>query len=206
MEEPLWRSHFRASPPSAQEGRLIPLTTTTLAVSEIRANAQPVTSSTISTRGPSKLPRIVYFSSVTENTKHLVDRLPFQAERIPLRRNDPFLRVTEPYVLFVPSYGGGEEDSAVPKQVIKFLNERSNRELCLGVVAAGNMNFGEHYCIAGKIIEEKLSVPLFYRFELRGMPGDVERIEEGLQEVFDRRAAGKLQTAGERSKLQLLGA
>ena len=152
----------------------------------------------------SKRPKIVYFSSVTENTKHLVDRLPFDAKRIPLRRSDPFLHVTEPYVLFVPSYGGGEENSAVPKQVVKFLNDRRNRELCLGVVAAGNMNFGEHYCIAGKIIGEKLSVPLFYRFELRGMPGDIERIEEGLREVFARYAAGKLQTAGDQPRAQSL--
>jgi len=145
----------------------------------------------------SSVPRIVYFSSVTENTKHLVDELPFEAHRIPLRRGDSFLHVTKPYVLFVPSYGGGEEDSAVPKQVIKFLNDPQNRSLCLGVVAAGNMNFGSHYCIAGRIIEHKLGVPVFYRFELRGMPGDRERIQEGLQEVFTRYAEGRLQTAGE---------
>jgi len=145
----------------------------------------------------SSVPKIVYFSSVTENTKHLVDELPFEAERIPLKRSDPFLKVDQPYVLFVPSYGGGSEGSAVPKQVIKFLNDPQNRDLCLGVVAAGNMNFGAHYCIAGRIIEHKLGVPVFYRFELRGMPGDRERIEEGLLEVFERYADGRLQTAGE---------
>jgi len=150
------------------------------------------------------MPRIVYFSSVTENTKHLVDELPFEASRIPLRRGDSFLHVTEPYVLFVPSYGGGEEDSAVPKQVIKFLNDAQNRALCLGVVAAGNINFGSHYCIAGRIIEHKLGVPVFYRFELRGMPGDRERIEEGLLEVFERYAEGRLQTSGELAALRTL--
>lgn len=151
-----------------------------------------------------KQPKLVYFSSVTENTKHLVDRLPFAAQRIPLRRNDPFLHVAEPYVLFVPSYGGGEEDSAVPKQVIKFLNDPQNRSLCLGVIAAGNMNFGAHYCIAGRIIEQKLGVPTFYRFELRGMPGDLERIQEGLLEVFERYADGRLKTAGELTGSQTL--
>lgn len=159
-------------------------------------------SSTSSSQPRSSQPRIVYFSSVTENTKHLVDKLPFEAQRIPLRRTEEPLWVAEPYVLFVPSYGGGAENTAVPKQVIKFLNEKENRDLCLGVIAAGNMNFGAHYCIAGRIIQEKLTVPLFFRFELRGMPGDLERIEEGLREVFDRYAAGKLQTAGELSRLR----
>lgn len=141
-------------------------------------------------------PQIIYFSSVTENTKHLVDALPYDSQRIPLRRTDPEVHADAPYLLFVPSYGGGEDDSAVPKQVIKFLNEKANRDLCLGIVAAGNMNFGAHYCIAGRIIEQKLGVPTFYRFELRGMPGDAERIEEGVQEVFDRYNAGTLKTSG----------
>lgn len=146
-------------------------------------------------------PSIVYFSSVTENTKHLVDKLPYNSYRIPLRRSEPDLFVTEPYILFVPSYGGGAESSAVPKQVIKFLNVKSNRDLCLGVVAAGNTNFGEHYCIAGRIIENKLRVPVFYKFELRGMPGDAERIAEGIQEVFDRYNAGEIVTHGELANL-----
>lgn len=160
----------------------------------------PATSSTISTAISSRRlnrPNIVYFSSVTENTKHLVDALPFPAQRIPLRRNETPLQVVQPYVLFVPSYGGGADNSAVPKQVIKFLNEKSNRDLCLGVIAAGNMNFGKHYCIAGKIICAKLNVPMFYRFELRGMPGDLERIEEGMIEIFDRYAEGRLHRSGE---------
>lgn len=163
----------------------------------IGESAQPAISSTKSTAPRAAEPRIVYFSSVTENTKHLVDQLPFEAQRIPLRRNDPSPSIEHPYVLFVPSYGGGEEDSAVPKQVIRFLNDPHNRSLCLGVVAAGNMNFGSHYCIAGKIISSKLNVPLFYRFELRGMPGDSERIEEGLREVFENYSRGELRTVGE---------
>ncbi len=163
----------------------------------IGETVQPATNSTSSTAPGTSEPRIVYFSSVTENTKHLVDQLPFEAQRIPLRRNDPSPKIEHPYVLFVPSYGGGEEDSAVPKQVIRFLNERSNRALCIGVVAAGNMNFGAHYCIAGRIISSKLKVPLFYRFELRGLPGDRERIEEGLREVFERFDRSELLTAGQ---------
>lgn len=102
----------------------------------------------------------------------------------------------------VPSYGGGEDRSAVPKQVIKFLNVESNRNLCIGIIAAGNMNFGKHYCIAGKIISSKLQVPVFYQFELRGMPGDSERIEEGIREVFKKHAKGEILTVLEISRLR----
>lgn len=144
---------------------------------------------------------LVYFSSTTENTKHLVEQLPFDSVRIPISRLDPLPLATEPYVLFVPSYGGGDGirklSTAVPRQVVNFLNVKQNRDLCLGIIASGNINFGSHYCIAGELLSSKLQVPLFYTFELRGMPGDLERITEGLVEVFERRSRGLLFTSGE---------
>lgn len=147
-------------------------------------------------------PSIVYFSSVTENTKHLVDSLSMDAKRIPLRPRDPQITIGGPYVLVVPSYGGGQDSSAVPKQVIKFLNEKANRDLCLGVIAAGNTNFGKHYCIAGRIISSKLQVPVFYKFEIRGMPGDAERIAEGIREVFENYDSGNILTSGQNLQLR----
>lgn len=144
---------------------------------------------------------LVYFSSSTENTKHLVDQLPLDSVRIPISRLEAAPLATEPYVLFVPSYGGGEGirklSTSVPRQVVNFLNVKQNRDLCLGIIASGNMNFGSHYCIAGEVLSSKLQVPLFYTFELGGMPGDLERIAEGLAEVFERRRSGSLATSGE---------
>ena len=87
--------------------------------------------------------KIVYFSSVTNNTARFVKKLGMEAERIPLRRTDPDLIVDDEYVLIVPTYGGGNNRGAVPKQVIKFLNNEHNRSLIRGVVSAGNTNFGE---------------------------------------------------------------
>lgn len=128
-----------------------------------------------------QLPRVVYFSSTTETTKRFVEKLGFPAERIPLRAQEPFLHVTYPYALIVPTYGGGVEGGAVPKQVIKFLNDEENRRYCYGVIAAGNTNFGTGYCLAGRIISAKLSVPLLYTFELLGLPQDVEAVRTGLE-------------------------
>lgn len=123
---------------------------------------------------------LVYFSSVSGNTKRFIDKLGRPAARIPLyAREEPFV-ATEPYVLLVPTYGGGPETRAVPKQVIKFLNVESNRALLRGVMAAGNTNFGEGYGIAGDIIARKCQVPFLYRFELFGTPDDVTAVREGL--------------------------
>lgn len=129
-------------------------------------------------------PSIVYFSSVSENTKRFVDRLGLPAQRIPLRQTEPSLRVEGPYVLILPTYGGGNGAGAVPKQVIKFLNDEHNRSLMRGVIAAGNTNFGSAYCIAGDIVARKCGVPHLYDFELLGTSEDVSNVRQGLEQMW----------------------
>ena len=127
---------------------------------------------------------LVYFSSVSENTHRFVQRLGLPARRIPVRPADDPLEVDEPYVLVVPTYGGGNEGGAVPRQVVKFLNHARNRSLIRGVIAAGNTNFGTAYCLAGSIISAKCEVPYLYGFEILGTPQDVTRVREGLDQFW----------------------
>ncbi|MDQ1178475.1 MULTISPECIES: class Ib ribonucleoside-diphosphate reductase assembly flavoprotein NrdI [Microbacterium] len=130
-------------------------------------------------------PLLVYFSSVSGNTARFIEKLGKRAVRIPLRPTDPPLHVDEPFVLVTPTYGGGAgrgvEKGAVPKQVIRFLNEERNRRNIRGVIAAGNTNFGDAFCLAGDIIARKCGVPHLYRLEVFGTPDDVERVNEGLE-------------------------
>lgn len=128
-----------------------------------------------------QLSNLVYFSSASENTHRFVQKLGLPAERIPLHAKDAPLVASEPYVLVLPTYGGGPETKAVPKQVIRFLNDEHNRSLIRGVIAGGNTNFGEAYGIAGDIIGRKLQVPVLYKFELFGTPDDVRIVQEGLE-------------------------
>ena len=130
-------------------------------------------------------PDLVYFSSVSENTRRFVERLDRPSVRIPLRpRAEGTLHVSAPFVLVLPTYGGGEHNGAVPKQVVQFLNEPANRGLLRGVITAGNTNFGEHYCLAGPVISTKCGVPELYRFELLGTDRDVERVTRGLDRFW----------------------
>lgn len=124
---------------------------------------------------------LVYFSSVSGNTHRFIQKLGRPAARIPLYPRDAPLTVHEPYVLVLPTYGGGDGDGAVPKQVIRFLNDPGNRMLIRGVIGAGNTNFGEGYCLAGDIIAAKCHVPHLYRFEVFGTPDDVTAVNEGLE-------------------------
>ncbi|MCW1063202.1 class Ib ribonucleoside-diphosphate reductase assembly flavoprotein NrdI, partial [Streptococcus anginosus] len=90
----------------------------------------------------------------------------------------------EPYVLICPTYGGGNHRGAVPRPVIKFLNNEHNRALIRGVIAGGNTNFGDVYGLAGDVIAEKCGVPMMYRFELLGTPTDVATVKEGLEQFW----------------------
>ncbi|WP_072807354.1 class Ib ribonucleoside-diphosphate reductase assembly flavoprotein NrdI [Rhodococcoides yunnanense] len=133
---------------------------------------------------------LVYFSSASENTHRFVTKLGIPATRIPLRRSEG-LEVDQPYVLILPTYGGGttfagRDTGYVPKQVIKFLNDKHNRSLIRAVIAAGNTNFGDSFCFAGDVISQKCAVPYLYRFELMGTPEDVERVREGLVDFWER--------------------
>lgn len=127
---------------------------------------------------------IVYFSSVSGNTHRFIEKLGRPAKRIPLYPSEPHLSVDEPYVLILPTYGGGNGRGAVPKQVIKFLNDEHNRSLIRGVITAGNTNFGSAYCLAGDIVSAKCNVPHLYRFEVFGTPDDVQNVNEGLEALW----------------------
>jgi protein involved in ribonucleotide reduction len=54
---------------------------------------------------------LVYFSSVSENTHRFVEKLEMPAIRIPLRER---IEVDQPYVLVLPTYGGGHANGPDP--------------------------------------------------------------------------------------------
>lgn len=130
---------------------------------------------------------IIYFSSVSENTKRFVEKLEIPAERIPLHWDSQSPLITsDKFVLVVPTYGAGNDNSTVPKQVVKFLNIPENRANLVGVVGAGNTNFGEHYCKAAEIIAEKVGVPLLHKVEIFGTPEDVKIVKEKIEHYLSR--------------------
>lgn len=127
---------------------------------------------------------IVYFSNYSGNTKRFVEKLNGNTTRIPIDwDSDNPITVTNGYVLFVPTYGGGSERSAIPRQVRHFLNIPGNRELLRGIVGLGNTNFGEHFCKAAEMISGKTGVPIIARVEIFGTSEDVQRVQDRLEKL-----------------------
>lgn len=86
--------------------------------------------------------------------------------------------VREPYVLVVPTFAAHDGRGAVPKQVIRFLNDEQNRSYIRGVIGAGNRNFGQYFAYAGTVVSGRCQVPYVYRFELAGTEEDVEQVRK----------------------------
>lgn len=142
---------------------------------------------------------VVYFSNVTENTHRFIQRLSahsatpagFVAHRLPVKRTEEVMIMDEDYILICPSYGT-ERTNHVPPQVKHFLSEEANRNLCVGVIGAGNINFGEEYAVSADAISRKLQVPILHKFELSGFDRDISALQQIIQltpaDVLDRTA------------------
>lgn len=121
---------------------------------------------------------LVYFSSRSGNTARFVASLGLPALRIPIE--DAMPDPVAPYVLICPTYADGQGRGAVPKQVIRFLNDPARRALLRGVIACGNRNFGATFALSGPVISHKCDVPVLDRIELAGTPTDIARVRAGL--------------------------
>lgn len=124
--------------------------------------------------------RLVYFSTTSGNTARMVARMGLPALRVPISPSEPLPQITTEFVLICPTYSDGEGRGAVPKQVIRFLNDSTTRGFLRGVIAGGNRNFGQFFGHAGTVIAAKCAVPCLARFELAGSDTDIARIRDGL--------------------------
>lgn len=129
-------------------------------------------------------PLIVYYSSTSGNTLRFVNALDVRSIRIPLSMKAECPILEEPYVLICPCYADDDGSKAVPKQVIRFLNNQQNRAMIQGVIGAGNRNFGDMFAYAGQVISKKCGVPLLYRFELSGTSDDVMNVRKGMHKLW----------------------
>lgn len=130
-------------------------------------------------------PLIVYYSSPSENTHRFVEALEIQSVRIPISMRQECPVMDQPYVLISPCYGNDDGSNAVPKQVIRFLNNAQNRSMLEGVIGAGNRNFGDRFAYAADVISRKCNVPLLYKFELSGTPTDIVNVRKGMGRLWN---------------------
>lgn len=123
---------------------------------------------------------ILYYSSpVTKNTERMALKLSRHPDvDMSIRRvDDPAVHPlpNEPHYLLFPSYGG-TNSKLVPPQIVSFLNHYADRHRIVGVIGAGNRNFGEYFCAAAFVVARKLQVPILGLGELEGQPAEMDAI------------------------------
>ena len=127
---------------------------------------------------------LVYYSSASGNTARFVAGLDMAADRIPMRPAGEMPEPAGSFVLICPTFADGQGRGAVPKQVIRFLNDPARRALLRGVIGAGNRSFGATFALAARVIARKCHVPMLYCFELAGTETDRLRVQAGLHEFW----------------------
>ena len=120
-----------------------------------------------------KLKIMIAFTQVLSGNTARFESLSLKSVRIESDIESEAPILTCPYILICPTYSDCHGKGAVPKAVIKMLNNITNRQNLQGVIGAGNRNFGPYFAQAGRIIAEKCNVPLLYCIELVGTERDV---------------------------------
>lgn len=133
-----------------------------------------------------KAMNIIYFSNITNTTHRLVQRINLSAlvgtvdtiHRLPIRAADITEQhieeiTAQPYILITPSYGDRNRGH-LPHPVRALINSEQGRSTLTAVIGTGNTNFGKEYGLAGKLIANKLGIPLLATIELAGLPEDGE--------------------------------
>lgn len=130
------------------------------------------------------IPRIVFFSSRSENTLRALNKVNLPSVRLPTRRDGEYPKLTHDYVLVVPTFGAGKTLGAIPMPVRDFLNkDEESRNHCVGVIGGGNTTFSS-FATSSDLIAKKLQVPALYKFEVLGMPHEIIAIREIMFELF----------------------
>lgn len=115
---------------------------------------------------------VIVFDSKTGNVRRFVDKL-----GLPTIQLSPNLVVSEPFILITYTTGFGN----VPSTTAEFL--KSNHINLRGVAASGNKNWGQFFARSADNISSTYGVPILHKFEMSGMPEDVDILKERVQNI-----------------------
>ena len=114
---------------------------------------------------------IIVYDSKTGNVERFIKKLSSDIRTVKITEG---LRVTEPFILITYTTGFG----ATPSSTEEFLV--NNNSQLKGVCASGNRNWGSKFGKSADNISQTYKIPIVHKFELSGLPTDVEKI---IQEV-----------------------
>ncbi len=117
----------------------------------------------------------IVFDSKTGNVRRFAQKLGLPEHNlIELKAG---LKVYEPFILLTYTTGMGQ----VPQTTLDFL--KANHTNLYAVVSSGNKNWGQNFALSANKISNMYGVPILHKFEMSGMPEDVEIVRERVQNI-----------------------
>lgn len=118
---------------------------------------------------------LIVYDSLTRNVERFIKKIKEDGHEY--KKISPSLEVHEPFLLITYTTGKGQ----VPPSTEKFLHQFGH--LMEAVISSGNRNWGANYGKAGDKISSEYHVPLMMKFELSGLPSDVEKAKHIVSEM-----------------------
>lgn len=117
---------------------------------------------------------MIAYTSRTGNVRYIISKLNLPSIEI---KEDTLL--DKMYILLTFTDGLGN----IPPLVEAFLER--NHELCQGVIASGNTNFGTNFCGSADKISEQYGIPIIHKIDLRGTPKDYTYVIEQYKRIIE---------------------
>lgn len=124
---------------------------------------------------------ILVYDSRTGNVESFCNKLSENLPNLDIKKITSDCQVNENAKIILVTYTDGYGN--VPPKTINFINK--NYCKIKAVMCSGNRNWGQNFANAGKIIADKLKIPLLHQFELRGTTNDLKIAIEGIQKIME---------------------
>ncbi|MFT4203239.1 MAG: class Ib ribonucleoside-diphosphate reductase assembly flavoprotein NrdI [Chitinophagaceae bacterium] len=111
---------------------------------------------------------IIYYDSLTGNTKRFVEKVQKQRPDWEIIKINPKEKVERPGHLITFTIGIGN----IPLTTTVFV--KNNKDKILSVSSTGNRNWGEHFGEAADKIAKHYKIPFLMKVEMSGLQNDVQ--------------------------------
>lgn len=111
---------------------------------------------------------IIYYDSLTGNTKRFVEKVQAQRPDWEIIKIKPKEKIDRPGHLVTFTIGIGN----IPLTTTVFV--KNNKDYILSVSSTGNRNWGENFGLAADKISKHYKIPMLLKIEMSGMLNDVE--------------------------------
>lgn len=118
----------------------------------------------------------IYYDSRTGNVERFIQKLKLQRDWNFIKISPDLIPESNGHLItYTTNFG------EVPRSTFRFME--SYAEKIKSVSSSGNMNWGQSFGLAADKIASRYQIPLLLKFELSGLPQDVDALINRIEEI-----------------------